>query len=201
MNKIICIGRQYGSGGREIGYTLAKELGISFYDKEIMQEILNTSDLPRKLLEKADEHSPHSLLHTVLYQGAEKAYYGMESNAILFEMQKKFILKKAQQENCIIVGRCAGSILENQSGCCALSIFVAAQMDDRIQRIMERKKIDSHDASALIRKTDKQREKYYNFYTNKDWGKPSDYDITLNSSKWGSERSIALLLDLYTRLL
>ncbi len=193
MNKIICIGRQYGSGGRVIGEAVAKKLGISFYDKDLLDEALAKTDLPQEALRNADEKRKNPFMYSVYYQGKDKEYYGMDASSILFEMQKKIILENAKKGDCVFVGRCADFILSECKDISVLSVFIVAPMKDRIARIMEREGIDEKSASDKIRKIDKKRKAHYDYYTGKDWGKPSDYDIIINSSRWGEQGSVELI--------
>ncbi|SDB12296.1 AAA family ATPase [Eubacterium oxidoreducens] len=201
-NKVICIGRQYGSDGRAIGKAVAEKLGIPYYDKELMEEAIKDTDLPKDILRKVDEKVPNSLFFEVFYEGKEKKYYGMNASEIVHAMQEKLILKKAQESSCVIIGRCADQILSdaNEFPVDVLSIFICAPMEDRIKRVVKRESLDGKTASDLIRKTDKKRKNYYNYYTGKDWGKPSDYDVCINSSSRSREGTVNMICDLYEHI-
>ncbi len=197
MNSIICIGREYGSGGKEIAVELAKKLNIPFYDKELLEEALKDTDLPLDKLKEAEEKRANPFFHTVFYEGKNKEYYGMDASEILFKMQEKVILEKAKQGDCIFVGRCADFVLSQCKDVHVWNIFVTAPIENRIARIMEREGLDEKAASDKIRKTDKKRKAYYDFYTGRDWGKPSNYDLVINSASWGKEGGIIMLSHLY----
>lgn len=196
-NTIICIGRQFGSGGRDIGQKIAMELSIPYYDKDILSKALKGTDLPADLLEKSDERLPNPMFRPVFYEGSNPRFYGKTGSEILFALQKDFIIQKAKESSCVFVGRCADAILEKEQDLNVISVFIAASMDDRIARVMERERLGERAASELIRKTDRQRKAYYSFFTDKDWGKPSDYDIVINSSDWSEEEIIKILKDLF----
>ncbi len=197
MNNIICIGREYGSGGKEIATELSKKLGIPFYDKELLEEALKDTDLPLDKLKNAEEHLANPFFHTVFYEGKNKDYYGMDASQILFKMQQKVILEKAKQGDCIFVGRCADFVLSECKDIHVWNIFIVAPIEDRVKRIMEREGVDAKTAVTKIRKTDKKRKAYYDYFTGKDWGKSSNYDFVLNTSSWGKEGCILMLKHLY----
>lgn len=199
-NKIICIGRQYGSGGREIGRAVAEKLGIAYYDKELIDEALKGTDLPLGEMQKADEHALDPLPYERFYRGENKDFYGMNASEIMFVLQKELILKKAGEGPCVIIGRCADQILEDADSAEVLSLFISAPIEDRIRRVMERENINEKEASKLIRKIDKKRRKYYGYYTDKDWGKPSDYTLCINSSDWSGEGVVEMICALYENL-
>ena len=196
-NTILCIGRQFGSGGRNIGKKIAAELSIPYYDKEILTKALMKTDLPADLLEKSDEKLPNPMFRPVFYEGSNPRFYGKTSSEILFALQKDFILQKAKESSCVFVGRCADAILEKEHDLNVISVFIAASMEDRIERVMKRENIGERAASEMIRRTDKQRKSYYGYFTDKDWGKPSDYDMVINSSDWDEEQIITILKGLY----
>ncbi|PNH20342.1 hypothetical protein B6K86_04985 [Lachnospiraceae bacterium] len=199
-NKIICIGRQYGSGGREIGRLVAEKLGIPYYDRDLIDEALRGTDLPMEQMKKADEHALDPLPYERFYRGENKRFYGMNASEIMFSLQKDLIIKKAESESCVIIGRCADQILEDAGVGEVLSLFISAPIEDRMQRVMEREKIGAREASALIRKIDKRRRKYYGYYTDKDWGKSSDYTLCINSSEWKRDALVQFICDVYNKL-
>lgn len=197
MRKIICIGRQFGSGGHLIARNLAKRLEIPYYDKKIFEEAAKSGVLSKDILEKAEEKTANSLFQTIYYEGAEKEYYGMNANDILFEIQKKLILDYAEKSDCVIVGRCAGYILKNNTDHSVKSIFMTAPMQDRIRMTMEVDSLSEKKAAAKIRKSDKARSSYYNFYTSCDWGKPSDYDFCINTASNEHDLLAEMLCKIY----
>jgi len=192
-NIILCIGRQFGSGGRNIGKRIAEELSVPYYDKELISKALEDTDLPIEILRKSDEKLPDPMFHPVYYEGSNPRFYGKTSSEIVFALQKDFILQKAMESSCVFVGRCADAILAKEKNLNVISVFIVASMEDRINRVMERENLGERAASELIRKMDRQRKSYYSFFTDKDWGNPSDYDIVINSSDWSEDKIIRIL--------
>ena len=193
---IICIGREFGSGGHVIGKKLAENLKLSFYDYELLENATIRSNIEYKELKKADEKKANSLLHTILYNSDEKKLRGLSANDILFEVQKNMILDLAKDANCVFVGRCADYILAKEN-IRHISLFVTAPFSDRVQRKQQLLNLDEHSTVALIQKTDRQRKSYYNYYSGRNWGKPYNYDICVNSSTLGIDytaRALSLMI-------
>ncbi|MGN1482048.1 AAA family ATPase [Porcipelethomonas sp.] len=197
MRKIICIGRQFGSGGHFIAHKFADCLDIPYYDKKIFDETVKSGILSKDILEKAEEKAANAFFHTVYYEGGEKEYYGMNANDILFEIQKKLILNYAEESDCVIVGRCADYILKNNTDYMVKSIFMTAPMKDRIRMTMEVDSLSEKAAAAKIRKSDKLRSSYYNYYTSCDWGKLSDYDFCINTASNDEGQIVDVLCKIY----
>ena len=200
MSRVICISRQHGSGGREIAMQLSKELGIPSYDKEILDEALADTDLPKDILRAAADHKINPFLHTVFYEGENKEYYGKDAHTIVYSMQKKIILQKAQAGDCIFIGRCADAVLAGQEGIEVLNVFIAAPINERITRIMKKKSLNMKQAIVAIKKMDRKRELYYNYFTKRDWGKPQNYDFTINAVRWGEERCVKTIRGIYEKM-
>ena len=184
---IITIGRQYGSGGRYVGKKLAEQLGIAFYDKELINLASKESGICGEFFEKADERNSGSLLkalamgfsmNNAIFQSNDYL-----SNESLFQIQSDVIRKVAAEQSCILVGRCADYALESYPN--VVSIFIRADMEDRIRRVATRLDLTDAKAKDLINKTDKKRASYYNYYTNKKWGEAASYELCLNSSELG----------------
>ena len=198
-NLIICIGRQFGSGGHEIGEGLAKVLGIPCYDKQILKQAAHESGIMEEMFEKADEKSSNSLLYslsmgtigTVGSMATFPSYNDYLTNDKLFLFQSKTIKDFADKSSCVIIGRCADYILRGRQN--VLSAFIHAPLELRIQRIAKLHNIDEDAARSWIKKTDKNRANYYSFYADNDWGSADTYDLSLNSGKLGIEKCIDLL--------
>jgi cytidylate kinase len=193
-NYIITIGRELGSGGKEIGTRLAEKLGVSCYDKELIQLASRESGLGKEYFEKADEKSSFSLLSS--YFGFRSGYMGNLSenylcNEMLFKIQSDVIKSLAEQESCIFVGRCADYILREHPHC--LNVFISADLPDRIQRIQTTQNMTEKGAMNLIEQTDKKRAGYYNYYSNKTWGMAASYDLCINSSVFGIDKIISCI--------
>ena len=198
-NTIITIGRQFGSGGREIGYMVADKLGIKLYDKEMLQRAARDSGICEELFESHDEKPSNSFLYSLVMDTYSMGYSGstyndMPINHKIFLAQFDAIKKIANEGPCILVGRCADYALEGYPN--LLSVFIHADLDARIKRIA--KKYDLTDAKAkdLIIKTNKKRASYYNYYTDKRWGDADSYDVCLDRSVLGLEGTAEAIIKL-----
>lgn len=200
---ILTIGREFGSGGREIGQKLAKALGIAYYDKELMAVAARESGLCEEVFEKADERASSGLSYAFTmgysYMGMFTPYTDILSNDGLFKFQSDAIRKLAEQESCILVGRCADYILRDDPDC--LSFFIHSSMENRIQRIVARQQVTVEEAKELIVKTDKSRAAYYNYYTNKAWGVASSYNFSIDASVLGVDETVAFMKSFVERRL
>lgn len=194
MKTIITIGRQFGSGGKEIGIRVAKELGIPFYDKELLQEAAKKSGLCEKIFENFDER-PKSLLYSIAMDSYMFALPGtgvgdsLEQQVYLATFDT--IRQIADKGPCVIIGRCADYALADNPD--RLSLFIHAPMDVRIKRVAERQDISEEKARALINKTDKRRASYYEYYSSQKWGAIESYDYCLDSSYLGIGRTVELI--------
>ncbi len=187
-NIVITIGREYGSGGHEIGEKLAKELGFSFYDKSLLQIVSEKSGIKEQVLLKADETASNPLFAPYYPAGIDPGTL----NDRVFKMQADLIKEKADTENCVIVGRCANYVLEDREN--VIRVFVYADIEKRINRIMSRHGIVDRDvALKLIKKTDKQRRAYYQFYSEMKWGRVEGQDLMINSGLLGVDGTVAML--------
>lgn len=179
---IITIGREYGSGGREIGEKLAEKLGISFYDRNFLEmAALETG------------HSEDSL--SAKDEIAERRYFPYNAENLseeLFAIQSRIMVEKAKSESCVIVGRCSDVILKDFAN--VVHIFIYAQEEDRIRRVMERNRLDEVKAKKLMKKTEKIRRSYYQYYTDGVWGSRENKDLLINSSKTGIEDSVDVII-------
>lgn len=193
---VITIGRQFGSGGREIGKRLADNLGISFYDKELLSIAARESGFSKDFFEMYDEKPTNSFLYSLVMDTyamgyGTPTYVDMPINQRLFLVQFDAIKKIASEESCVIVGRCADYALEGHID--YTSVFIHGDMVDRINRVMNTYTLNESGAKDLISKTDKKRASYYNYYTNKKWGHSNNYDLTFNSSTLGIDGCVELL--------
>ncbi len=197
MNKkyVINIGRQLGSGGRLIGESLAQQLGISFYDRELIRIASQESGLEKEFFERADEKSRFSLFGDFLGWFSNPAHEGYLNNYLrnesLFQIQSDVIRRLAGENSCIFVGRCADYILRDHPDC--VNVFVTADLADRIRRVSEEQQITEEKAREVIDQTDKQRAGYYNYYSNKIWGLATSYHLCVNSSVLGIEGTASFI--------
>ncbi len=201
MKKVITIGRQYGSAGHDIGELAAKELGFKFYDKELVEMAAKESNISSEAVKNIDEKASSSLLYSLASGSysvrgiAGPLYYEMPLNDKLFLAQSNVIKKVTAEDNCVIVGRCADYVLEEEKDIDLLSVFVHAPLEFRVGRVMEAFKLPQKKAKDRVVKTDKQRKTYYSYYANRDWGDMLNYDICINSEKFGIERGAKLIID------
>lgn len=202
-NYVITIGRQFGSGGRELGRMLAERFGIEYYDKQLLAEAAQRAGMSREVFERHDERMPNlmgsSLAFTMGY-GQLPWYNGtaMMTDSI-YNSLSDVINGLADTRPCVIVGRSADYVLRDHP-VPKVSLFVHAPMDVRVKRIMERAdKTQEKEARTLAEKTDKLRAAYYNFYTDKKWGDSATYDLTFDSSLMPME-AVCELVATYVRL-
>lgn len=200
---IITIGRQYGSAGREIGFKLAEKLGIKCYDDELLKEAAKASGLCEQIFETHDEKPTQSFIYSLVMDTYSLGYNNsgfvdMPLSQKVFLAQFDAIKKIADRESCIIVGRCADYALADYKN--VMSVFINADMEARVERIMERKNLKKKaDVVDVINKTDKKRASYYNYYTSKKWGDSKSYDICINSSLFGVDGTVDVLADMAKR--
>lgn len=194
MKTIITIGRQFGSGGKEIGIRVAKELGIPFYDDELLHEAAKQSGLCEKVFESFDER-PKSLLYSI---AVDSFMFGLPGTTIGDSLEQQVYLatfetirKLADQGPCVMIGRCADYALADNPD--HLSLFIYAPMDVRVERVAKRQKLTPEEARKLIIKTDKRRASYYEYYSSKKWGAVDSYDFCLDSSYLGIGRTVELI--------
>lgn len=200
MKTIITIGRQFGSGGKEVGIRVAKELGIPFYDKEILQTAAKKSGLCEKILETFDER-PKSLLYSIAMDSYMFSLPGVGAGESL-EQQVYLatfntIRQIADEGPCVIIGRCADYALADRPN--LLSLFIHAPLAERVRRVAERQALSEEKARALIVKTDKRRASYYEYYSSQKWGVPDSYDFCLNSSFLGLSGTVELVRSMVDR--
>lgn len=176
---IIVIGRQYGSGGHDLGKLLAEKLGYAFYDKDIMQMVAGSTGYTPEFIKENEETMKSSLLYDLLNQ---MYVYSSDHEApkdAIFQSESDVIRELASKENCVIVGRCADYILRDHPNC--LRVFLHAPLQFRINRIMRTENLDREAAKQKIMQTDKERADHYHYYTHNIWGLATNYDITLNT--------------------
>ncbi len=196
---IIALGRQYGSGGREIGEKLARLMNVPFYDRELIALAAQKSGIAPETYASIDETATNSLLYALstgafMFSSHFTSSVDLPLNDKLYILQNKIISEIAEKEgSCVIVGRCADYILRNNPNC--VSVFVYAPLEQRIERIKKKDGITADAAESKIVKTDKRRANYYNFYTNREWGDISNYELAISSYPLGSEKTAEMILD------
>ena len=166
--RIITISREFGSGGRFIGEETAKKLGITYYDKNIINEIAEKSGLSPEYVQESAELSPKKGLFAYAFAGRDITGKSIED--MVYEAQRKVILELADRESCVIIGRNADYILKDRDD--VLNVFIHGDMPEKTQRIMDLYNVGEKEAVKMMVDTDKRRMTNYNFYTDQKWGKP-----------------------------
>ncbi len=193
---VITIARGYGSGGRTIGKMLSEELGVPYYDRELLRLASDDSGINEQLFAKADE----KLKKSPLYKIAHNVYKGeiippdsdeFVSNDNLFNYQAKIIKELADTETCIIIGRCADFILKDNEN--AVRIFVHAPFEDCIKNVKELSDNPDREIERQIVAIDKRRSDYYKYYTGRDWQDAKNYDLCLNSGRLGYQKCVDIV--------
>ncbi|MCI6008020.1 AAA family ATPase [Oscillospiraceae bacterium LCP25S3_E10] len=193
---IVTISREFGSGGREIGIKLAKRLGIDFYDKELISLAAKESGIDPALFERIDEHAANSLLYSLsmgMFNFGQTGFSPRDQISVndqLYLLQHK-IIKQLAEKPCVIVGRCADYILRDKPNC--INVFIHADIDYRMERAKKVHNIPENKVEAVVRKTDKTRSNYYQFYTEHKWGLASNYHLCINSGKMSEDRIVDVL--------
>jgi cytidylate kinase len=200
---VITIGRQFGSGGREIGKKIAENLGIKYYDKELLREAAKSSGMNEEFFEAADERTP------TFYNNLMAFNYGYSAGAYMvgsmplnddniYRSQCEVMQELARQSSCVIVGRSADFVLRKHPR--LISVFIHASMESRIARILSRCDCKTeNEAKSISVKKDKLRANYYNFYTDNAWGNSESYDLSVDSSKLSVD-DVAKLIISYVKL-
>ncbi len=197
MNTIITIGRQFGSGGHEIGEKLANHFGIQYFDKKLLSRAAKESGFCEEMLKNHDERPTNSFLYnlvmdTYTFGYNSSAFVDMPISHKVFMAQFDTIKKIAEEEACVIVGRCADYALQEYKN--SLHIFIHAEEDFKIKRIMDTFHISEDEAREMMIKKDKQRQSYYNYYSTKKWGRSDSYDLSISSSVLGIDGTVDMLI-------
>lgn len=192
---IITISRQFGSGGREIGKKIAEQLNIPFYDKELIEIAAKESGMDEELFVEDDERTSRGfhLLGAIGYSlgGPLSAMTELTLNDRLFIIQSEVIKNLAEEGSCVIVGRCADYILQDRKD--VLNVYIHANKKDRMERAVHSYEVDERDIERSVKKIDKRRANYYEYYTDRKWGRAENYDISINSSTFGIDGSVEII--------
>ena len=193
---IITIGRQYGSGGRMVGKMLAERLGISFYNREIIELAAKKSGMSEEAFEKVDETAASSLLYSIatgayMFGNYVSPQVDLPLNDKLFIVQSEIIKSIATKESCVIVGRCADYILKDRND--VINVFIHADKESRKKRTVEEYGISANKADGYLSKIDKKRNTYYNYYTGEKWGNCFNYHLCLDSGLLGIEGCVNMI--------
>lgn len=202
-HKIITIGRQFGSGGHEIGNLLATRLDIPLYDNNLVRMAAEKMDIREETAKAIDETSLNSFVSSYLitpmgyssYINSEE--YVQPLSEQMYELQTEIIKKLAERGPCVIVGRCADYILKDNPNC--INVFICADRADRIKRIAVRYDVSEKKALDRIKRMDRERKYYYETHTGQEWGSISSHEILLNASLLGIEGTVDILEGIYKR--
>lgn len=197
---VITVERQYGSGGRLTAERLAKELGIHFYDEEILKMTSETSAIGEQYFRLADEKAGNNLLYRIVTSMKPDLNKPMRDGAKmttpenLFRFQSQVIRRLASEESCIIVGRCGNYVLQDQLED-VVRIFVYADTVTRIRRVIEVDQVDEKEALRRMRRIDKERVEYHRYFTGREWMDMESYDLPINASRIDYDQMIQLIKD------
>ena len=181
---IITIQRMFGSGGRIIGKALAEELGFKFYDKELIEMASKEKNIPFDEFARVDEKKASQWLYP--------EYHFVPMNDVLYDLQKKSILEAADKENCVIVGRCGNYILKDYKDK-HISLFIYAPFEERVKTVMARTGREEKSVRKMVKRTDKDRRAYYEYFTDTNWLDMLQYDLCINSSTVSKEQIIQMV--------
>lgn len=201
---VITIGRQFGSGGRLVGKRLSEELGIHFYDENILSLTSEKTAIGEQYFRLADEKAGSNLLYRIVDKlkpqpGKPRVGEHIVTPENLFRFQAEVIEELAEAESCIIAGRCANYVLREAGFRERVDLFVYADLETRIQRAMDYTKTDREEALRRIRKIDRERREYHRYYTGEEWMKLDNYDLMINASRISYDELFSLMRD-YIRM-
>ena len=194
---IINVGRQLGSGGRDIGRMLAQEFGATYYDKELLNLAAQESGFSKEFFERNDERKGflRSFLHLPYAIGSSSTnfYQNNFSQEGLFKFQSDAIRKAAQEGSCVFLGRCADYVLRDFND--VVNVFITASLDFRIENVSKKQGIGREEAMKLIENGERERANYYNYFTGKQWGHATSYDLCIDSSAIGIAETVRIISD------
>lgn len=191
---IVSLGRQYGSSGRQLGQRLAEILGIDYYDKELMDEVARQNGMDSEYVKKHDEKAPGFFDYALAGRMGASRLFGSSQN---FVMLSDTLKKIAAEKSCLIVGRTADYILRDEPN--LIKLFVHAPHMARVRNIARQQNISAEEAESIIQRYDKERSRFYDFFTDKTWGQADSYDLSIDITRLGEEGSAQFLAD-YVRL-
>lgn len=189
-NRVITISREFGSGGRTIGKTVAKTLGIPCYDSELIEKIAVESGFDKEYVKEIEENSRGRFLSLFSNRA-----YASNNEDVIWKIQCRVITDLAEKGPCVIIGRCADYVLREKADC--LKVFIHADTAKRAERIVKVYGETDVSVEQRIKEKDKRRKAYHRFYTDKIWGDARNYDIALDSGKIGIERCADIIAKLY----
>ncbi|MCR5202825.1 MAG: cytidylate kinase-like family protein [Lachnospiraceae bacterium] len=197
MDKIITIGRQYGSGGHVIGKMIAEHYDIPFYDNELISKAAKESGFAEETFENAEKNATNSLLYSLamginVYGNQDFGFSGLSLDDRIFMAQSDVIRNVAEAGPCVIVGRCADYVLKERTD--VVNLFIKASMDYRLKRVVEEYGEDPKKAGDLILKNDKRRSNYYKYHVGERWTDLSNYDLVIRSDIMGMDNAVKAIV-------
>lgn len=198
-HKVICLGREFGSGGHEIALRAGGSLGIRVYEKDIFTLACKYGEVSEKTFQSADEAATNPWLFRTVHEGNYHVTRGLPTSEVLFELQSHEIRRIAGREDCIFVGRCADFVLKDED-VRMLRVFVHAPEEQRIRRKMEQEHLSREKATRLVHKMDRQRKRYYESYTNRPWGEEVGCDLYLDTGRITLEQAAEAVCARYRAL-
>jgi len=198
-NVIVTIARQYGSGGHAVGRLVAEQFNMEYHDKSLIEKAAQKLGISEETLQNADEKATPSFLYSIATGNYDVyplsinfAPYEMPINDKLFLAQSEVIKEAAEKSSCVIIGRCADYVLKNAGYNC-ISVFVYAGIEYRVKNVMEKTGLVYSKAKESIQKTEKQRRTYYDYYTNRQWGNMTNYDLCINIEEAGEDFTVEMI--------
>ena len=195
---VICISRTQGSGGNDIGFELADQLQINYYDAEIFDQVMKRLQADKNAVsdtgnfEGFDKYRKKKHTDLKTWFREFNRYHGLPKQDAVFFNMSDLICELAKSEDCVIMGRCADAILKNNH-IPHISLFISAPFQVRVQHVMDIRNMNLKQAVRFLKQMDKQHKKYYEFYTGEKWGKPENYDLCINSANYGLKDTIELI--------
>ncbi len=207
MRVCICISRKYGSGGQEVAVRVAEELSLPCYDRELIADAVKISGVDTSLLERTRPKEANHWLYEHMYAEEKTPYTGKSPQEIFMDATEATIMELSEKSDCVFIGRNAARILEEKTDVRVISVFITGRLEDRVAKVMERDGTDEFEARREIRRIDRVRSDYFEYYRpeiaeNKEvaWGDPLVYDACLNSSLLSPELMAAAIETLYNKV-
>lgn len=195
MKNIITISREFGSGGHFIGECIAEELHIPFYDREIIFQVAQKTGLAETYIAEHGEYAPKGGLFSYSFVGRD--LQGSSVDDYIYQAQQTILRELAQQESCVMIGRCADYILWDRKD--VLNVFIYGEQSSKCRRIMELYQKTEKEALALMKETDKKRRLHYSYHTEQKWGMPANYALCLSSSLLGYSQCVSFIRQAFSR--
>lgn len=195
---IITVSREAYCGGDELAKTLAEKLGFKFYDREIISLASEKSGIHEDHFDSMEKKPTNSILYSVVMgmYSSRGAYVKLDdvlTDDRIYKIQADIIRDMAKEGNCVFVGRCSDYILRERKNC--INIFLHANTEDRVKRVIAEQNVSEAEAKKIISRADKKRRSYYNYYTNREWGNISNYQMTLNLSSLSEQNAVDIIMN------